>query len=107
MKKFNIDDFIGGWFVGNFSPSIIRTKSFEAGVKKYSAGDVDAKHVHKIATEITYIAKGSVKFNDVVYSEGDIIILYPNDVNEFRSITDSILFVLKAPSVPGDKFVIE
>ncbi len=106
MQHFNISEFFGGWFVGNFSPSIIKTSEFELAVKMYKAGDVDSKHVHKIASEITYVAKGCVKFNDLVCAEGDFVLLEPNDVNEFKSITDSILFVVKTPSVPGDKYLV-
>lgn len=106
MRRFKISEFTGGWFVGDFFPAIIRTSEFELSVKKYRAGEVDAKHIHKVATEITYIAKGRVMFNDKECSEGDLVVLEPNEVNEFRSLTDSILFVAKTPSLPGDKFFV-
>ena len=32
MKVFNIEDMRGGWFVGDFDPSILRTDKFEVGI---------------------------------------------------------------------------
>lgn len=49
MKLFNVDDFKGGWFIGDFEPTILRTKDFEISVRHYKAGDEEQKHVHKIA----------------------------------------------------------
>ena len=56
----NLDAMIGGWFVGDFEPSVIRTKDFEVAVKKYKAGDKEARHIHKVATELTVIISGKV-----------------------------------------------
>ena len=56
----NLDEMIGGWFVGDFEPSVIRTKDFEVAVKRYKAGDKEAKHMHKVATELTVIISARV-----------------------------------------------
>lgn len=95
---------INGWFVGNFSPSVFKTESLEAALKKYSAGQYENKHFHKIATEITLIVSGHIKMNGVDYFEGDIIIIEPYDTTDFISVTDSITMVLKIPGVLNDKY---
>ena len=45
----NLKDMVGGWFIGNFNPSVWNTESFEVAVKEYKAGDKEQKHLHKIA----------------------------------------------------------
>lgn len=100
-----IDEFKGGWFVGNFEPTLVKTSDFEIAVKKYSAGEKDPRHTHRVATEITYVAKGKCHFNDVVVEEGSIVQLNPGETNSFSAITDVQLFVIKFPSLPNDKYL--
>lgn len=106
MKKFNESDLIKGWFVGNFIPTIYETDVCEVALKRYKAGYCDDIHIHKIATEITFVVEGTVKFNNVKYSKGDIIKIEPNESSEFVVLTDAITVVVKLPSVKNDKYVI-
>ena len=46
MKKYRLEDMIGGWFIGNFTPSIIQTKDFEVAVKYYKENDYEQEHYH-------------------------------------------------------------
>ena len=39
MEIKNINEMKGGWFVGNFHPSVFHA-NFEVGVKKYKKGDI-------------------------------------------------------------------
>ena len=105
MKIFKLNDFIKGWFVGNFEPSIIKSKDFEIGVKKYKKGDIENKHYHKIATELTIIAVGKVKMFDSIYLTGDIIVVEPFDSTSFEALQDTITVVIKTPSVTDDKYL--
>ena len=34
-----LDDMIGGWFIGNFNPSLYKTNDVEVAVKSYKAGE--------------------------------------------------------------------
>jgi mannose-6-phosphate isomerase-like protein (cupin superfamily) len=105
LKVDNLKKMNKGWFVGDFVPSIIRTKDFEVAVKNYSAGDVEDIHVHKIAQEVTVVVKGSIQMNDKAYFEGDIILIEPGEFTKFKSITDSTTVVVKTPSIVGDKYI--
>jgi len=69
MEKFSLKDMIGGWFIGNFEPSLLKTNDVEVSVKKYKAGDYDKKHYHKVGTEYTVIVSGVVKMLDKIYNE--------------------------------------
>jgi hypothetical protein len=95
-----------GWFIGNFTPSCYITDKFECALKKYKAGDSEQKHYHKIAHEYTLISSGTIKMNGVIYEEGCIIEMEPNEITDFIALTDTLTFVIKVPSIPNDKYEI-
>ena len=102
----NLKDFVGGWFIGNFDPSLLKTDDFEVSVKKYKSGDHEDRHIHKIATEYTVIVYGEIEMNGITYTSGDIVVVKPGESTDFRAITDSSNVVVKIPSVKGDKYII-
>lgn len=105
MKKNNIKDFIGGWFIGNFNPSLHKTNDVEVAVKHYISGDYDQEHYHKIGTEYTLIVSGRVKMMDKEYSEGDLLTILPMESTDFRALTDAITVVVKIPGASNDKYL--
>jgi hypothetical protein len=104
MQKFNLNDMKGGWFVGRFQPTCLPLAECEVAIKHYRAGDSEAPHVHRVATELTAIAQGRVEINGTIFAAGDIAVLEPNEPAKFRVIEDTITVVVKAPSVPNDKY---
>ena len=46
MTKSKLDDFIKGWIIGNFSPTLHATNQFEVAVKKYQSGEYEKRHFH-------------------------------------------------------------
>lgn len=106
MKIFDIKDMQRGWFVGNFFPSVLHTELFEVGVKSFLRDESHQNHYHKIATEINYISKGTVKINDEILTAGKIFIIYPGDPSDINFLEDTEIFVIKFPSVIGDKFIL-
>ena len=107
MKTARLDEMTKGWFVGNFFPTLYRTNEVEVAVKRYEAGSHEAKHYHKIATEITVVTKGTVRMNGVEYTEGDIIVMEPNEATDFHAVTDAENVVVKIPGVNNDKYIME
>lgn len=105
MKNYKLNEMIRGWFVGNFEPSVFKTNDVEVGVKEYKKGDIEEKHYHKIATEITVIISGKVRMNDVIYSKGDIVMIYPEEATDFEALEDTINVVVKLPGVNNDKYL--
>lgn len=105
MKSANLKDFIRGWIIGQFQPSLIKTNDVEVGIKYYKAGDFEPLHYHKIATEVTTIVSGKVEMNGVRYSADDIIVIEPNDRTDFKCLTDVVTVVVKYPGVNDDKYV--
>jgi quercetin dioxygenase-like cupin family protein len=106
MKKYNLENFTRGWVVGDFEPNIIRSKEFEVMVRYYKKGDREAKHVHKLADEITIIVSGKFLMNGEHLEAGDIIHLSPNDPTDFECLEDGANTVIKTPSVMGDKYLL-
>jgi quercetin dioxygenase-like cupin family protein len=106
MKKDSLTDFIGGWFIGNFSPSLLKTNDVEVAVKHYKPGDYDNEHYHKIGTEYTVIVKGRVRMSGNEYSEGDVLTIPPLEPTDFLAITETTTVVVKIPGASNDKSTI-
>jgi quercetin dioxygenase-like cupin family protein len=105
MKKDLLKDFIGGWFIGNFDPSLLKTNDVEVAVKHYKPGDYDKEHFHKIGTEYTVIVKGKVKMSGKEYSEGDVLTISPMESTDFLAITEVTTVVVKIPGASNDKYL--
>ena len=104
QEKYKLEDMIKGWFIGNFEPSLYKTNDVEVGIKKYSAGDFENSHYHKIATEFTVIISGTVEMNGVQYFENEIIKIIPGVITNFTAITDVVTVVVKLPGAINDKY---
>jgi quercetin dioxygenase-like cupin family protein len=107
MNKAKLEDMIGGWFIGNFEPSLLKTNDVEVAVKKYKAGDAEEAHYHKVATEYTVILKGKVRMMEIEYNEGEILTIYPNESTDFLALTDVTTVVVKVPGASNDKYITE
>ena len=104
MRTARLADMVRGWFIGDFEPSLLRTTDVEVAVKEYSNGDRDPWHYHKVATEVTLIVSGRVKFNDRVFDKGDIVVLEPGEGTDFEALADAVTVVVKIPGAPNDKY---
>jgi len=105
VKVINLDKMVKGWFIGNFNPTLLKTRDVEVAVKEYKKGDYEEKHYHKIATEITVIISGRVKMNGIEYSKGSIILIKPNEVTDFEALEDTVNTVVKFPGASDDKYL--
>ena len=107
MKKAKLSDMKGGWFIGNFEPSLYKTNDCEVAVKTYKKGDKEDKHYHKIATEFTAIVKGKVETFDQIFEEGDVVVVEPGEATAFEALEDSMNVVVKLPGANNDKYLSE
>lgn len=107
MEKYELNKMIKGWFVGDFMPTVLKTKDVEVSVKRYSKGESESKHFHKIATEITTVISGRIKMCDKIFVSNDIIVLKPGEVTDFEALEDSVTVVVKHPGASNDKYSIE
>jgi hypothetical protein len=104
MKEYNLSGMKRGWFVGDFSPSCLRTRAVEAGLKRHRKGTHEEPHFHKVSTEITVIISGRALMNGKEFGPGDIIVVHPGETAAFTALEDTATVVVKVPGAPGDKF---
>jgi len=104
MKIIKLNSMVKGWFVGNFFPTVFKTKDVEVGVKYYKKGDNEPSHHHKISTEITVIIYGRAIMNNRTLDPGDIVLINPNESTNFIVEKDTCTVVVKLPSSLNDKF---
>jgi hypothetical protein len=107
VKVDALSGMVGGWFVGDFSPTLLNTNEAEVACKKYKRGDSERRHVHKVATELTLIVSGRVRMNGREIGAGEIVTLLPGESSDFQVIEDAVTVCVKIPSVKGDKYFVE
>jgi hypothetical protein len=96
-----------GWFVGGFEPTFYKTTDVEVAVQHFKAGDKEASHCHKIATEITVIISGKAIMNNTEFGPGDIIKISPGEYTDFYAVEDTVTSVVKLPGALNDKYLLE
>ena len=104
MKISRIEDYTGGWFIGNFSPTLLKTEGFEVGLKVHKKGEKWPVHYHAIATEYNCMVSGHMILNGHTIKTGDVFVIEPNEVSKSEFLEDCHIIVVKTPSIPGDKY---
>jgi mannose-6-phosphate isomerase-like protein (cupin superfamily) len=105
LQRYKLNQFTKGWFVGNFSPTLLSTDEVEVAVKRYRAGEGEATHFHKVATELTLVVSGRVRMSGEEFGPDDIIKIEPGHATDFMPLTDATTVVVKVPCVSGDKYM--
>lgn len=104
MKIAHIDDMKGGWLIGDFEPSLLKTSQFEVAYKFFDKGEVHEAHIHKIATEFNYLTKGKLIIRGRTLEAGDIFVIEPGEVADPVFLENCEIMVVKTPSVKDDKY---
>lgn len=102
-----IEDFKGGWFIGDFNPSIYRTNEFEVAVHFYDKGQIWDAHYHAVAKEINYIISGKMLLQGKELKTGNVFSLEPYEIADPEFLEPTAIVVIKTPSIPSDKYKIE
>lgn len=100
-------ELVGGWFIGDFEPSAYRTKDFEVCYKIHPKGEKWPTHCHEHSIEINYLIRGCMRINDVLLEAETIFILEKGEFAKPEFLEDCELIVVRVPSVPGDKIIVE
>lgn len=104
--EWGVHSFTRGWFMGDFEPSIVRTKEFEVGKLIHKKDEKWPFHYHKNITEVNYLIKGSMRINGRLLYPGDIFTFMPGQIACPQFIEDCEVLCVKTPSVPSDKYII-
>ncbi len=105
IEKYALADMVKGWFIGNFEPTLYQTNEVEVAIKEYKAGDYEASHHHKIATEFTVVLNGEVEMGGVRYGHGSIVKINPGVSTDFKAVMDTTTVVVKIPGASNDKYI--
>jgi hypothetical protein len=103
MKVGSVYDFLDGWIVGNFVPSLLKTDQIEVALKRFKAGDQHPCNFQMRSTEVTLVVEGRVELNGIVLGRDEYLRLEPREHASFRALEDSTLVAIKFPSIPDDK----
>jgi len=106
MKITKLNSFKGGWFIGNFEPTLLKTKDFEVAVHHYKKGQIHDSHYHLLATEYNYLVSGTMKIQNILLNPGDLFIIEPKEIADPIFLEDCVVVIVKTPSVPGDKYLV-
>ena len=106
MKIFDPSIMFRGWYIGDFEPTAYKTSTFEVGILEHKKGEYWAPHYHNISDEINFLLEGEMTLNGQHLSAPVIFVIERNEVAEPTFITDCKLVVVKTPSAPGDKIIV-
>jgi hypothetical protein len=105
MKLYRIEDMKGGWFVGDFEPTIFKTKEFEVSYKVHKKDEVWDIHYHNICKEINLLIRGEMTIQNTYLKQGDIFVLEPFEIADPVFLIDCEIICVKIPSA-NDKISI-
>jgi mannose-6-phosphate isomerase-like protein (cupin superfamily) len=107
MKVSRIENYKGGWYIGNFNPAAYKTNGFEVSYKIHKKGEIWDWHYHEHLDEINLIIRGSMTIQGKILSSGDIFILEPMEIADPEFIEDCEIVCIKSPNITNDKIVIK
>ena len=108
MQTAKLSDFIGGWFLGNFQPSLCQTPHVEVALKRHKAGEPWPMHGQQVATEYNLVVTGRLVLTnpqgeEQAFNDGDLFVIPPGEAWQPSFVGDCTVVCVKVPSVPGDK----
>lgn len=106
MQIFDSKQFMnnGGWFIGNFTPTVFNTNDFEVSYKLHYKNEEWPRHYHKISTEINFLIRGKMIIDEIPISAGKIFIIEKNESVKPIFLEDCELIVVKVPCSKNDKY---
>ena len=106
IKKYDINNFYRGWLIGDFNPSIYKTKDFEIGYLLHKKGEVWDVHYHEHLLEINILIEGDMILNNMEIKKNDIFVIDKMQIAAPIFLTDCYIICIKIPSVIGDKIIL-
>ena len=103
MEVHSLANFTGGWFLGNFVPSVATNPNVEVCLKRYPKGTIEPMHYQLTATEYTLVISGRCRIGSVLLQSDEILCIPPLEAADFEALEDVVLVAVKTPSLPSDK----
>ncbi len=96
-----------GWFIGDFEPSMLKTRDFEVGILTHKKGEKWPAHYHKESTEINVLLSGKMIVQDKTIHPNEIFVFDTYEVSDPVFLEDCTVLCIKTPSIPGDKYEVK
>jgi quercetin dioxygenase-like cupin family protein len=106
MKVGKLADMHRGWCIGDFTPSLLKTKDFEVGVLLHPKGEKWPAHYHVKGTEYNILVSGSMRVCDTELTAGDTFVIEPYEVADPVFYEDCTIVCIKVPSDTKDKYLV-
>jgi len=106
MKVQKLTEFHRGWVIGDFEPSILRTKDFEVGVLHHPKNEQWPAHTHYQSWEYNILVAGKMTLQNILLEAGDVFTLEPGEIADPTFHEDCTVICVKVPSIIGDKHLI-
>ena len=95
-----------GWLVGDFEPSILRTKEMDVGWMVHEKDEIWDFHYHQTCVEINFLVSGRMKINEEFIEPGQMFVFEKNIIACPLFLEKCTVLCIKIPSAPGDKCII-
>ena len=106
MEVSKLKDMTRGWLIGDFEPSVLKTKDFEVGVLTHPAGEVWPAHYHPVGTEYNVLLEGKMNVCDKELEVGEIFVIHPGEIADPTFHEDCKILCVKVPGDSTDKVVV-
>jgi len=106
IETYDYEEFKGGWLIGDFEPSLLRTKNFEVCYKYHTKGEPWPAHFHKEGTEYNLLVRGKMKIFGNVIEKGTVFVMRPYEISDAEFLEDCEVLIIKVPSDPTDKYIL-
>lgn len=107
MNVTKITDYVRGWFIGNFEPSLLKTSDFEVGLLTHKQGEQWPSHYHKESIEYNILISGKMVVQGKELNNGDVFVFEKEEIADPVFLEDCTVVCVKVPSIPSDKFEVE
>jgi len=104
MRITKLTDYVRGWFIGNFSPTVLNTKDFEVGVLTHLKDEKWPAHYHKESVEYNVLVTGKMIVHGKELNSGDVFVFEKGEIADPIFLEDCTVVCVKVPSIPSDKF---
>lgn len=107
MNVTKLSDYTRGYFIGNFEPSLLKTKDFEVAVLNHPKGEKWPAHYHKECVEYNVLLKGRMTIQGTELNAGDVFVFETGEIADPVFHEDCRVVCVKVPSIPTDKFEVQ
>ena len=103
MKNDKLDNYISGWIVGNFCPTLVNRSDIEISIKTFHQYEYSGFFYRRRDTEYVIVIEGCIVSNGVKYGKGDILVISPSEIIDLFPIVETVCALIKTPGGKTDK----